>query len=314
MRELIALLTEHGLLVVFLTTLIARIGAPLPAAPLLVVAGGLAMTEQLSLPIVMLVAIVANVMGDSVWFGAGRAYGARVMKLLCKVSLSPDSCVRQSETLISRWGGSSLIAAKFVPGVSVVAAPMAGALGMSVTRFLLFGAIAGALWSAAYLGLGIVFSDQVQHVLEAMANAGGIATVVFVILVIAFVAWRYWKRYSFLRSIEMSRITVDDLYRLIEEGLAPVIIDVRSDAGLQIDTRQIPGAMTINLTDLRDRAAALPRDRDIVLYCTCPNDASAARAARILAAHGFTRVRPLKGGLDAWVAAGRDTVTVVVAK
>jgi rhodanese-related sulfurtransferase len=126
--------------------------------------------------------------------------------------------------------------------------------------------------------------------------------------VFAFVVWRYRRRASFLRSIEMSRITVDDLYRLIEDGREPVVIDVRSDAGVQMDARQIPGALTIHLAELRARAGELPRDREIVLYCDCPNEASAASAARILAAHGFTRVRPLLGGLEAWVAAGRDTV------
>ena len=308
MSQLIGLVSEHGLWVVFLTTLAARVGLPLPAAPLLIVAGGMAVSEQISMTAVLSVAVIANVLGDGAWFYAGRTHGARVMRLLCRISLSPDSCVRQSESLISRWGGSSLIAAKFVPGVSVVAAPMAGALGMSVARFLFYGALSGALWSVAYLGLGLIFSDQIQVVLNAMANAGSVATAVILILVLAFVAWRYWRRAAFLRSIEMSRITVDDLYRLIEEGIDPLVIDVRSEAGFLMDARQIPGALNINLDDLRRRARELPRDREIVVYCNCPNDASAARAARILAGQGFTRVRPLQGGIDAWVAAGRDTV------
>lgn len=308
MRELIAFTTVHGLQAVFFVTFAARIGVPLPAAPLLVVVGGLAAAGQIFLPAVLLLSIAANVLGDGAWFYGGRAYGPRVMRLLCRISLSPDSCVRQSEALISRWGGSSLIAAKFVPGVSVVAAPMAGALGMSIGRFLYFDVLAGALWSILFLGLGMIFSDQIQDILLAMADAGGIATAVLVIAVFAFVAWRYRRRAKFLRSIEMSRITVEDLYGLIEDGLDPVVIDVRSDAGVQMDARQIPGALTIHLAELRDRAAELPRDREIVLYCSCPNEASAASAARILAAHGFTRVRPLLGGLEAWIAAGRDTV------
>ena len=297
---------DHGLLIVFLVTLAARIGLPLPAAPLLVVAGGMADIGEFPLTAVLLLAVIANVMGDGAWFYAGRSYGARVMRLLCRMSLSPDSCVRQSESLIARWGGSSLIAAKFVPGVSVVAAPMAGALGMSTTRFLFYGVISGAIWSAAYLGLGVIFSDQIQEVLLRLANAGIIAAIAILVLVLGFIAWRYWRRVLFLRSIEMARIDVDELYQLIQDEVDHLVIDVRSGAG-HADERQIPGALTISLDELRMRASELPRDRQIVLYCNCPNEASAARAAKELMGLGFTQVRPLRGGLEAWVAAGRET-------
>ena len=128
MHDLVALLLAHGALIVFAVTLAARIGAPVPASPLLVVAGSLVEAGQISLAAVLAVSIAANVIGDGIWFGAGRRYGYQVLKLLCRISMSPDSCVRQSESFITRWGGSSLIAAKFVPGVSVVAAPMSGAL------------------------------------------------------------------------------------------------------------------------------------------------------------------------------------------
>nr|MDP9124978.1 sulfurtransferase [Pseudomonadota bacterium] len=129
MRDLIPLLIAHGALIVFLITLAARVGAPVPAAPLLVLAGGVATAGQMSLLACLVVSVVANVLGDAVWYQAGRWRGHRVMKLLCRISLSPDTCVRQSEGILSRWGGSSLIAAKFLPGISVVAAPLAGALG-----------------------------------------------------------------------------------------------------------------------------------------------------------------------------------------
>ena len=161
-NTLIELLLRHGALLVFGATLLARIGAPVPAAPLMVVTGGLAVAGGPSLPMAFVVAVVANVLGDAVWFWAGRAYGGRVLGLLCRFSLSPDSCVRQSESLIARWGGSSLVAAKFVPGVSVVAAPMAGAVGMSVPRFVGYDMLGGAVWSALFLGLGVAFTDQIQ--------------------------------------------------------------------------------------------------------------------------------------------------------
>lgn len=309
MQTLMALLVEHGILVVFLVTLAARAGAPLPAAPLLVMAGGVSMAppapSSATWLLALLVAIAANVGGDALWFAAGRRYGHRVMGLLCRLSLSPDSCVRQSETLMSRWGGSALVAAKFVPGVSVVAAPMAGALGMSVARFVAFDVVAGATWSALFLGLGAIFSQQVDAVLAFLADAGMFAALALLAVVAGFAGWRWWRRRSFLRSLAMERITVDELRMLMDADDAhPLVIDVRSGTAGQLDPRRIPGAQPVALPDIVAHAARLPRDRDIVLYCNCPNEASAAVAAQKLAGKGFTRVRPLAGGLEAWAAAG----------
>lgn len=306
MQALIALLVEHDLLVVFVATLAARVGVPVPAAPLLVVAGGLAAAGALSLPALLAVAIVANVLGDAAWFAAGRRYGHRVLGLLCRISLSPDSCVRQSEALILRWGGSSLVAAKFVPGVSVVAAPMAGAVGMSVTRFVGYDALAGAVWSLVFLGLGAVFSTEVQALLDALAQAGVAATGLLLAGVAAFVLWRYRRRRRFRAAAAMPRVTAAELQALIDdERTMPLILDVRSAAVAGLDVRHIPGAQLVELDGIADHAPRLPRDREIVLYCSCPNEASAATAAQVLRAAGLPRARPLAGGLDGWAAAGR---------
>jgi membrane protein DedA with SNARE-associated domain/rhodanese-related sulfurtransferase len=305
MRDLIDLLVHHGVLVVFVATLAARIGAPVPASPLLVVAGGLAAAGQLSLAAVIGVSILANIAGDALWFQAGRRYGHRVMRLLCRISLSPDTCVRQSEALIGRWGGSSLVAAKFLPGVSVVAAPMAGALGMSIGRFILFEVVAALVWTGAFLALGMVFSQQIQQVLDVMAGTGAVAFGVLVLVLAALLGLRMWRRRQFARSVEIERISVDALQRLMEQGESPVVIDVRSPASAAADGRRIPGAITVELHAVAALAGELPRDRDIVLYCNCPNEVSAARAARMLADAGLLRARPLAGGVDAWAAAGK---------
>src|SRR5438105_923624 len=308
MRDLIALLVDHGVLIVFVATLAARIGAPVPASPLLVVAGGLAVGGEFSWVTALGGSIVANVIGDGLWFQAGRRHGHRVMRLLCRISLSPDSCVRQSETLITRWGGSSLIAAKFLPGVSVVAAPMAGALGMSWLRFLVYEVVAATIWTMLFMTLGMVFSGQIQQILGIMASTGTAAVIVLLLALAAVLAVRYWRRRSFLREVEMSRISVDDLHELMSAGHAPLVIDVRSEASIKIDGRRIPGALSVELNSMREKAAELPRDRDIILYCNCPNEVSAARGARLLAEAGLARVRPLAGGIDAWVASGRPVV------
>jgi membrane protein DedA with SNARE-associated domain/rhodanese-related sulfurtransferase len=312
MHELVALLLGHGALIIFAATLAARIGLPVPASPLLVVAGSLVVAGQMSVVAAIGTSIAANVLGDGAWFLAGRRHGYRVMKQLCRISLSPDSCVRQGESLITRWGGSSLIAAKFVPGVSVIAAPMAGALGMSTARFLAYEIAAAWVWTVAFMALGMVFSDQIQRIFDLMADAGRMATVVVVLALVALVALRYWRRRRFLRELRIPRIDVDELQALIEQGRDPLVIDVRSDAGMQVDARRIPGAVSVHLRDIAAKAAELAPDREIVVYCNCPNEASAARAAGILVRHGLLRARPLAGGLEAWVASGRPTEAVTI--
>jgi membrane protein DedA with SNARE-associated domain/rhodanese-related sulfurtransferase len=310
-EALIALMVDHAVAVVFVATFAARVGLPVPAAPVLVVAGGIAaIAEPLLLFAMVGAALVANVLGDAVWFYTGRVYGYHFMRLLCKISISPDSCVRRSESLITRWGGLSLVAAKFVPGVSVVAPPMAGALGMSSWRFLAFEILAALLWAGVFLALGWLFREQIQAVLDALADAGGVATAALVVVVAAMLARRWWRRRAFLRTTRMPRATIGELATLMTREPAPIVIDVRGEAGIQVDPRRIPGALPIPLKALQQRRAELPLEsgeREIILYCNCPNEVSAALAAQALVARGFKRARPLAGGLEAWVEAGHPT-------
>jgi len=307
MPDLIDLVSRYGALLVFAVTLAARIGAPVPAAPVLAVAGAAAVGAQGSLVTLLAAAIVGNLLGDGLWFWAGRRYGYQVLKLLCRISMSPDSCVRQSEAFIGRWGGSSLIAAKFVPGVSVVAPPMAGALGMSTLAFIGFETLAALIWAGVLLALSAAFSAQIRDVLALMSTFGAVALVALAVLFVIYLAVRYLRRRAFLRAVGMSRISVGELRELIEAGARPVVIDVRSDVGRSLDARRIPGALGVELAGLkRPLIETLPHDRDIVLYCNCPNEASAAMAARLLASHGFTRVRQLAVGLEAWIEAGHS--------
>lgn len=200
MDTLTTLMADHGLVLVFAVTLAARAGVPMPGAPVLVLAGASAMTLPngvltLWLP-ALAVAVVANVLGDALWFAAGRRYGHRIMGLLCHFSLSPDSCVAGSESLMARWGGWALLAAKFVPGVSVLAAPMAGAVGMPVRRFLLHDSLASAVWSSLFLALGAAFSQQLGLLLEALAGAGLALALLAALGVAGFGLWRWWRRHS----------------------------------------------------------------------------------------------------------------------
>jgi membrane protein DedA with SNARE-associated domain/rhodanese-related sulfurtransferase len=302
MSPLIELVGTHGTLLVFMATFVARVGAPMPAAPVLVIAGGLAAVGQMSLLAALVAAVIASNLGDGLWFWAGRRQGYRVMRLLCRISISPDSCVRQSEAFILRWGGSSLIAAKFVPGVSVVAPPMAGAMGMSVPVFLGFATLSATLWAGLFLGIGWVFATQIQQALDMLSTLGAVAAGSLVLIAAAYLALRWWRRRVFLQGLAMPRVEVGELRARIDAGTAPTIIDVRSGAAREVDTRRIPGAVVAALADIDKVTRGMPRHGEVVLYCNCPNEATAATAAQRLTAAGFTCVRALAGGLDAWMA------------
>jgi membrane protein DedA with SNARE-associated domain/rhodanese-related sulfurtransferase len=303
-HEIIALIAQYGLLLVFLNVLAAQAGVPVPAVPTLVVAGALAAGDRLSLAGIVAAALVGSLLGDLAWYLAGRRYGAGVMRTLCRISLSPDSCVKQSELRFQRWRGQVLLVAKFVPGLSMLAPPLVGAMGLPPRHFVLLDGLGALLWAGAAIVLGYVFAGEVDRVLGAVANAGTVAIEVAAALLAAYVLIKWWRRERLLRSLRMARIGVEELARALAAGRAPVVIDVRSAVARQLDDRIIPDALLTDVEGVVQAVAAIPLDRELVVYCNCPNEVSAARAAQALMARGYRRVRPLHGGLDAWDAAG----------
>ena len=303
-HQIIALFAEYGLLLVFLNVLAAQAGVPVPAVPTLVVAGALAAGGRLPLAGVVAVALLACLLGDLAWYLAGRRHGARVMRTLCRISLSPDSCVKQSELRFQRWRGSVLLVAKFVPGLSMLAPPLVGAMGLPPRRFLLLDGLGALLWAGVALALGYAFAGEIDRVLDAVADAGTMAVELAVALLAGYVFARWWRRVRLLRSLRMARIGVGELARAIAEGRAPVVIDVRSVVARQLDDRIIPGALLADVEGVVQAVVAIPLDRELVVYCNCPNEVSAAHAAQALKARGYRRVQPLRGGLDGWEAAG----------
>ncbi len=303
MTSLNHLLAQHGLALLFALTLVERLGLPVPAAPLLLVAGSLVAVGQMGWAPALAVAIVASILGDVVWFALGRRFGHRVLRLLCKLSLSADTCVRQSEGFILKWGGAALVAAKFVPGVSVVAPPVSGALGMRWRRFLGFEVLGAAAWAVGYLGLGWLLARQIEAVLAWLREAGTVAGALLLAALAVYLLWRWLRRLRALRDGGLPRIGVEELLALLDSTQPPLVLDVRSTAGVQMDSRQVPGAVHVALDQMAAWAQSQAgRGRAIVVYCNCPNDVSAVRAASVLRAHGHVSARPLRGGLEAWVA------------
>jgi membrane protein DedA with SNARE-associated domain/rhodanese-related sulfurtransferase len=311
-HQLIIVIGQYGVAVVAGNVLLNQIGLPVPAVPTLIVAGAVALAAggQVLLLSLFLCSVMACLVADCGWYLVGQRYGIRVLKTLCKVSLEPDSCVSQTQTRFERWGINSLVIAKFVPGLSIIAPPMAGAMRIGWPRFVFLSTCAAVLWVGFGLGAGMLFKSQIGQLLEHVAAIGSTAGVGVVILLAAYITYKWWERSRFYKVLRMARISVSDLYELIQAGAAPLIIDVRSVIARELEPRWIPGALHVPLQDVAHRLKELPRDRDVILYCTCPSEASAARVAKILMNHGFKRVRPLLGGLDAWVAAGYAVVTV----
>jgi membrane protein DedA with SNARE-associated domain/rhodanese-related sulfurtransferase len=302
--SLSSLITNYGVLVVFGNVLVDQIGLPIPAVPTLLFAGGLAADGKLSAPAVFAVSVLACLIADLGWYVAGRYYGSRIMKMLCRISLTPDSCVSSAESRFERWGLRTLLFAKFVPGLDLIAPPLAGASRIGWVSFVIFDGIGSALWVAAVLGGGLLLRSQIESLLAQVQRVGLAAGLILGALLLTYIAYKWWERRRFYRTLRMARISVDELYRLIDEGAAPVIVDVRSHGAIKRDPKRIPGAVVMPLDAPESEVTSLPRDRDIVLYCSCPNEASSARVAKILMDHGFRKVRPLLGGLEAWVAAG----------
>lgn len=299
MSQLSLLIQNHGALLVFGTVLLEQFGLPIPAFPVLVLAGAMAMQGGASWQLCLLAVLLACLVCDVFWFRAGRYYGKRVLRLLCRISLSPDSCVNQTEDRFRRYGAKSLLVSKFIPGFNTIAAPMSGALGTPPRAFLGFAATGALLWGGTGLALGALFHDSVDRVLATLETLGGTALVVLGVLLALFVLYKYVERRRHRARLAVPRIGVPELQALIDGGHDPLVIDARSATAQALESA-IPGALLYGDCEPGQLMAGLDKDRHIVVYCSCPDDVSAAQVASAFLANGFHRTRPLQGGLDAW--------------
>ena len=299
MPQLVELIQVYGVLIVFGIVLVEQFGLPIPAYPILIVAGALSVEADVSWQLVWLAAISACLICDVFWFRAGRFYGKRILRLLCKISLSPDSCVNQTEDRFSRFGVKSLLVSKFIPGFNTIAAPLSGAMGVAPKPFLLYAVTGAALWSGVGILLGAWFHDSVDDVLAILSTMGSTALVVVASVLGLFIAFKYAERRRHRSRSGAERIEMAELLALIDSGAQPVLIDARSLTAQDLEA-PIPGALIFRACEPGKLMASLDRKREIVVYCSCPDDVTAAQVAHQFAANGFRRVRALKGGLDAW--------------
>ncbi|MBB5460117.1 VTT domain-containing protein [Paraburkholderia sp. Cpub6] len=310
LRELIA---ENGLPLVFLNVLLESLGLPVPAMPTLLLTGVITSlvgrhesvwSMRLSLFNVVLVATSSALVGDLLWYWMGRRYGSRVLGFLCSLSISRDSCVNKSGELFAKFGVRVLVVTKFIPGLSTLAVPVAGAIGVSLSSFLFYDAVGAALWATVGVALGSLFADTIEPILSVIDWLGfGTATIALITLII-YVGIRWRHRATLHRRLRMPRVDAVQLVAMLAQEPPPLVIDARRRLRRQIDPVRIPGAIVVDHDVSVAQLDGLDRSRKFVVYCDCPNEVSAALVAEQMKTEGYSHVFPLAGGLEAWRAAG----------
>ena len=294
------ILLTYGYLLIFAWVLIEQLGVPLPATPVVLAAGALTVDGHMSLELAFLAGLVACMIADSTWYFVGKRYGSFVMRLLCKLSMEPTTCVRRTQDSFGRRGGVMLMFAKFVPGLATLAAPVAGQNGMPYGRFLFFDSLGGTIWVLTLLLVGRFFGDLLKRNSGLLNWAGRFSGALLVLGILGFFLVRLWRRRMVLKQLVSARLEPEELKRQLEAGEQVYIVDLRHPLELMADPFTLPGAQHFAPDVLAQRHGEIPRDRDIVLYCTCPSEATAAKTALILHRLGIERVRPLRGGFDEW--------------
>jgi len=310
----IDILLMYGYLLLFAWVLVEQLGLPLPAAPVILAAGALAAQGQLSFPLALTVAVAAALTADSVWFVVGKTQGHRVLRVLCKLSLEPTTCVRRTQDSFGRRRGTLLMFAKFVPGLGLLAPPVAAQNGVGFGTFLLFDGIGSTLWVSVLLALGWMFGDVLRRNPGILNWVGRFSGALLVLGIVGFFVARIIRRRAVLKKFAASRLEPQELKRQLESGEEVYIVDLRHPLELVPDPFTLPGAVHFSPDALTARHHEIPRDRDVVLYCTCPSEATAAKTALALHKLGIERVRPLRGGFDEWKKLGypMDAIPPVV--
>jgi membrane protein DedA with SNARE-associated domain/rhodanese-related sulfurtransferase len=303
-NELLQFVVRHGYTLVLAWVFVEQAGLPIPSAPLLLAAGALAGTRQMNLWLAISFAMLGAVASDSMWYELGRRKGVRVLQLLCRISLEPDSCVRRTQVRFGKSGARVLLVAKYIPGLNAMAAPLAGIIRMGWRRFLLFDVLGAMLWVSSFVLTGYVFSGELERVAARAAYLGTWALVLILAAFAGYIGWKYYNRQRFLRKLRISRITPEELKGKIDSGEDVIIVDLRHALDFEAQPETIPGALHMDAAELEEAHDVIPRDREIVLFCACPNEVTAARLALLLRSKGITRIRPLAEGYEGWRSRG----------
>jgi membrane protein DedA with SNARE-associated domain len=268
MHAVLPFLLRHGYWVLFVNVFVEQIGLPIPAVPVLLAMGALSGLNDFSIWTALALAVCASLISDVFWYRLGRTRGHSILNLLCRISLEPDSCVSNTTNLFSKLGALSLLVAKFVPGLNAAAAPLAGLTRMRPLKFIAADVAGATAWSAAYLTAGYIFRNQLESAAEQAGRLGSGLLLVIVSLLAIYIGWKYFQRRRFIRGLRVARVTPEHLRQMIDSGEDVVIVDLRRAIEAELDKVKVPGALWIDLQDLEGRHAEIPRDKDVILYCT----------------------------------------------
>jgi membrane protein DedA with SNARE-associated domain/rhodanese-related sulfurtransferase len=316
MHSLLGLLEHHTYTLLFVWVFVEQAGVPIPSVPVMLAAGTLSAAHRLHVAYALPVILLACLITDSAWYFLGKRYGGKVLDLLCRFSLEAVTCVSRTEGHFTRRGAASLLFAKFVPGLSTVAAPIAGQAKISYPKFLAYDMAGSLIWAGAWLFAGRFFGDLAKRSSDFFAMLGHFGIGLVLLMVLGVLIYRVVKRRQFLTELRGLRLEPAQLMAMIadaeREGLdRPFIVDLRHPLDVLTDPMVLPGALRVGPDELKQRREIIPRDRDIVLYCTCPSEETSAKVALELRRMGIKRVRPLRGGLQAWKDAGYPLDSIV---
>jgi membrane protein DedA with SNARE-associated domain/rhodanese-related sulfurtransferase len=300
MSDLLQFVLNYGYFVIFGITFAEQIGLPLPALPLLIGMGALSRSGDSSFALVVATATIASLAADFIWYRLGRLHGRSVLRLICRISLEPDYCVRRTEDAFERLGLWALLPAKFIPGFNAAAVPLAGMMKTPPLRFLAFDIVGVTLWTGTYTSVGYVFSHEVQQMIMYLSRLGTSLVIFIALALTVYVAYKLDQRRRFSKALSIKRMTPEELKAKIDANENILIVDTRNRLDRNTDPVRIPGAFHILPEHVEFQRQDIDFNREIVIYCTCPNEATSARVAVKLQRMGLTRVRPLQGGLEMW--------------
>jgi membrane protein DedA with SNARE-associated domain/rhodanese-related sulfurtransferase len=309
MHSVLGLLAHHTYSLMFGWVLIEQGGLPIPSVPIMIAAGTLSAAHKLHVAYAIPVIMLACFLSDSAWYLLGKRYGGKVLDILCRFSLEAATCVERTHGTVSRRGAFTLLFAKFVPGLSTVAAPIAGQARIPYHTFIAYDMAGTVIWAGTWLFAGRFFGDLAKRSSDFFALLGRFGIALVILAVAGLIIYRLVKRRQFLVELRGLRLEPGQLMAMIDdaerEGLdPPFIIDLRHPLDVMTDPLVLPGALRIGPDELKLRKEIIPHDRDIVLYCTCPSEETSAKVALELRRLGIKRVRPLRGGLQGWRDAG----------
>jgi len=315
-KEILQHLARHGYSVLFASVFARQICLPVPAILFLLAAGALAGNGKLNLALVITLGAIACVLADLVWYEAGRLRGDNVVHFIHRFSSKSDAHAERTKRLFARYGTKVLLISKFVIGLDAIAPPLVGMSGTSLRRFVSFDGVGATFWAGLYAGLGFVFYQQLDRAATYAKRMGTFLTAIVLILVLVFIGRRLVSWYRLVQELRLARITPEQLKQKLDTGEKPVIVDVQGCVFHRAShVASIPGAIRIDGRRLGQyKDTPIPDDwqgREVVLYCSCPNEITSARVALLLEQKGITHVHPLAGGLQGWRDRGFPVISVV---